>query len=235
MKIIDVEQGSLAWIAARIGIPTSSAFDRLITPAKGEPSKSQPKYMAKLLAEWYLNVSLDEYVSEFMQRGKEMEASAAAFYEFDTDRTTTQVGFVTDDRGRVGASPDRFVGDDGLLEIKCPSAEVHTDYLLNGGVADTYWCQLQGQLWLCERQWVDILSFHPALPKKVIRVPRDDEFIVKLSIILPIFCDRLDAAKAKYADARAAYRQQKEAALGEDPLSGDGPPIDVDKMFGVPT
>lgn len=219
MILYDFPQGSPEWIAARVGIPTASNFDKIITPAKGDVSKSQPKYLARLLAEWFLGVALDDFTSDFMERGKEMEAEAIGYYRFQTDLEPRAIGFVTDDTGRVGASPDQLVGDDGLLEVKCPSAEVHMDYLINGGPAADYWCQLQGQLWVCGRQWVDILSFHPILPRKILRVPRDDEFIAKMAEATHSFVQRLDAFKEKYAEQRQREVDARAAAAA---IEGDG-------------
>lgn len=212
MKIIPCKQGTPEWMAARIGIPTASSFDRIITKT-GKPSASADRYLAKLVAEWYLGCSLDDYVSQFMERGTEMEASAVRFYEFATGVDTQEVGFIVRDDGRCGASPDRLVGDNGLLEIKCPSPEVHMTYVL-GGLSDEYKVQQQGQLWVAEREWCDLLSFHPVLPRATVRVFRDEPFIETLSGLMRDFLERLDDAKARLLPQKAE-RDERLQGLNE--------------------
>jgi len=173
---VDVEQGSKAWIDARLGKPTSSNFHKIVTK-KGALSSQSVDYACKLIAEEILGYSLDEYVSEFMERGTELEQKAVDYYQFQTGVEVSEVGFcLTDDR-KVGASPDRLVGKRGLLEIKCPGSEgVHVRNIL-GDVDEKHKPQTQGQVWVCERDWVDILSFHPEMPPALVRVERDEEYI----------------------------------------------------------
>jgi len=47
----DIEQGSERWLQARLGIPTASAFDKIVT-STGKASTQSNAYMNKLLAEW---------------------------------------------------------------------------------------------------------------------------------------------------------------------------------------
>lgn len=191
---LDVTQGSPAWVNARIGLPTASNFDRLITPKAGKPSASSTPYLYKLIAEWMLGVSLDETVTAFMQRGIEMEQEAVAYYELTRECDTEQAGFYLRDDRLAGASPDRLVGDDGLLEIKCPAAHTHVGYLL-GSVADDYRCQIQGQLYITERAWCDVLSYCPGLPPALVRVERDEDFILLLAAAVDVFVGRLREAR----------------------------------------
>src|SRR3990167_4473163 len=175
-----VVQGSPEWLALRAGIPTASEFDKILTPS-GKPSASAEKYLFGLLAERMMGHSRIEAVSTWMQRGNEMEAEAVAFYEAQRDLETVPVGFVTNEAGTIGASPDRLVGNDGLLEIKVPSEAVHVSYLLKKSVDQAYYPQVQGQLWITERKWADILSYHPEMPPALIRVERDEAFIALLA------------------------------------------------------
>lgn len=209
MKILNVKQGSQEWLDARAGIPTSSAFDRIITKS-GKPSASADRYLARLVAEWYLGTSLDEEQTQFMERGSELEASAVRYYEFTRDLSARPVGLVLRDDERAGASPDRLVGEDGVLEIKCPSAEVHMCYVL-GGLADQFKVQQQGQLWVCEREWSDLLSYNPVLPRATVRSYRDEAFITALAAAVDEFCDRLDAAK----EMVAPQKRERDAHLRE--------------------
>jgi hypothetical protein len=87
----------------------------------------------------------------------------------------------------VGCSPDRLVGDDGLLEIKAPLPHTQVEYWISGEVNERFQPQLQGQLYVSQRSWVDIVSWHDVLPKVVIRVEPDEKFIEALDRELQIF------------------------------------------------
>jgi hypothetical protein len=112
-----------------------------------------------------------------MKRGRELEANGVAFYEAFRELDTSRVGFITNDEGTIGASPDRLVGDDGLVEMKVPKEHVHVGYLLERGVDAEYRQQVAGQLWITDRKWVDVCSYHPEMPPCVVRVERDEDFI----------------------------------------------------------
>lgn len=191
---LDVEQGSEAWYKARLGIPTASRFDEIITPSKWQLSKSSTRYAHELIASTILGYDVNMVSSGFMTRGVELEQKAVDYYELHHDRETEQVGFILRDDGHVGCSPDRLVGDDGLLEIKCPSAAVHIGYLLNESIG--YTAQVQGQLWLTERAWCDTLSYNPDLPSCIVREERNEDVIRKLSEAVDQFLNHVWDLKA---------------------------------------
>jgi len=191
MIIHDVKQGTTPWIELRAGIPTSSQFGRIIT-ATGKPSSSAKSYMFDLMAERWMGHPVTNFVSNWMDRGNELEPSAVDFYSFQTDQDPQTVGFITNDAGTVGASPDRLVGSDGLLEVKVAKESTHIGYLLENGPDRKYLPQLQGQLWISERQWVDICSYHPLMPPCVVRVERDEDYIKLLSTHVTEFVEELD-------------------------------------------
>lgn len=193
MIIHDVIQGTPEWAQLRAGIPTSSEFDKIITPKTGKPSSQAEKYMFGLIAERLMGHPRTEYMSHWMDRGSQMEAEAVAFYEFQRDMDTAKVGFITNDAGTIGTSPDRLVGDEGLLEIKVPAEHTHVGYLIKHAVDTEYFPQVQGQLWISERQWVDILSYHPEMPPALIRVERNEPFIGMLDAAVNAFSAALDA------------------------------------------
>lgn len=189
----DCIQGTPEWLALRAGIPTASNFDRILTP-KGKPSTQVTKYMHALLAERLMGHPVLEFVSMWMDRGQQLEAEAVAFYEGQRDLDTTKIGFLTNDARTVGASPDRFVGADGLLEIKVPKESTHVAYLLTKSVDAEYYPQVQGQLWISGRSWLDILSYHPEMPPALIRVERDDKYIELLECAVGDFSRDLENA-----------------------------------------
>lgn len=179
MKIHDVTQRSDEWYALRAGMPTASEFSKIVT-SKGEPSKSVAGYALTLAAELFAGRPVDAWEGNmWTERGREMETRAIELYEFAHDLDTQQVGFVTDDAGAMGCSPDRFVGDDGLIEVKCLKAENHVKAILyfqkNKRSPTDYVQQAQGQMMICERAWCDLVFYHPELPMLTIRaVPNMD-------------------------------------------------------------
>lgn len=182
----DVPQYSEAYDRLKIGIPTSSNFDKIITP-QGKPSKQWRGYACLLIAERILRQKIELYHSPAMERGLIVEADAVDWYEFDQDVTVQRGGFITDDNHTLGCSPDRLVGDDGLLEIKAPLPHTQVEYWISGEVGERFRPQLQGQLYVSQRSWVDIVCWHDVLPKVVMRIEPDEEFIKALDRELQTF------------------------------------------------
>lgn len=201
MKIFaDIQQGTDQWLALRLGIPTASEFHRIVTPKKCELSKEAVKYALRLCAERLLNAPTTEAIDglQWMERGKELEPMAVKQYEWQFDRVTFPVGFITTDDGTIGCSPDRLVlGDHKVgLEIKCPSPHVHLGYLLNG-TTDDYKPQVQGQIYVAELDRGELYSFHPQMPPAHILNTRDDEYVKKLAEALARFNEQLAAMLAR--------------------------------------
>lgn len=196
MRIIQVTQGTTEWAMARMGIPTASNFDKIITPKTMKLSGQIDGYALQLIAEQLLGVPMDNATSGFMLRGTLLEERAVRYYELQRECDTVPIGFVTRDDGRAGCSPDRFVGEDGLLEIKVPNAANHLGYLLDkDGIG--YRAQVQGQLWVCEREWCDTLSYNPELPPAIVRQERDEAFITALAACVEQFNAYVDELKTK--------------------------------------
>lgn len=195
MIVHPAKQGSPEWIAARAGIPTASAFERIMSPKKRQPSSAQGRYMGRLLAERF-GQPPEDFSTPFMARGSAMEAEAVAWYEFTTGRTTEVCGLCLRDDRKAGASPDRLVGEDGLLEIKCVSFENHLLALL-GMKDDDHACQCQGQMWITGRKWVAQLFYNPALPSIIVTYDRDDDFIADLAENVLAFAERVDEAERR--------------------------------------
>src|SRR5215813_7590624 len=146
-----------AYDRLKLGIPTSSHFHKIVTP-QGKPSRQWREYACVLIAERILQRKIEFYNSPAMERGLIVEADAADWYEFDQDVTAQKIGFITDDNHTVGCSPDWLVGDDGLLEIKAPLPHTQVAYWIFGEINERFWPQLQGQLYVSQRSWVDIVS-----------------------------------------------------------------------------
>lgn len=196
MILHDCKQRSDEWFRLRLGIPTASEFHRILTPG-GKLSAQADEYLHWLLAEWMVGEPLERPESQWMQRGELLEPEAVKAYELETDRETQRVGFVTTDTGMIGCSPDRLIGADGLLEIKCPAPQTHVGYMLTRTIPKDYWTQIQGQLYVCERGWAEMISYCPGLPNVIVQVQRNEEFISKLTEALVQFVERLLIARSK--------------------------------------
>jgi len=185
------------WFAARLGIPTSSEFYRVMTPKTRKLSSQAPGYMYRLLAEWMTGEQVENFESEYMVRGVELEDQAMLAYENLQDVETQPGGFITTDDGLIGCSPDRLVGEDGDLELKCPLIHTQVKYALEGTVDDDYMCQLQGRMMIHGREWVDIFAYHPRLIIPPVRVKRDEKFIADLKSTLAAFVDTMLNCRVK--------------------------------------
>lgn len=182
MEIInDIEQGSDEWLKLRLGVATASNFSRIITGG-GKTSASAKDYAKALVSEMLLDQLEDRYKGYDMARGNELEPEALAAYQEYSFNVVEKVSFIS--CGDYGYSPDGLIGNDGLVEIKCPAAEAHTKYMLENKLPDKYKAQVQGGLFVSERKWCDFISYHPLFKEGyklfIKRVYRDEEFISKL-------------------------------------------------------
>lgn len=188
----NIIQGTEEWYKARLGIPTSSNFDKLIT-STGAPSKQRTKYMYQLAAERITGISEGSYQNAAMQRGIETEEEARAFYELITGTEVKTVGVCYPDKSKLYAcSPDGLVGKEGLIEIKCPTSHVHIGYLLEGRLPTDYLQQIQGQLLVTGRKWCNFFSFYPGIKPLIIKVVPDGGFLAILKATLHEFCKELN-------------------------------------------
>lgn len=195
MLIHNHEQNSPEWYAARLGIPTASDFDKIITP-QGKEGGQAEEYVNYLLAELLAGAPVESYEgNRWMKRGNELEPDAVDYYEFETNNETQRVGFITDDAHTMGASPDRMVGGEGLVEIKCLAPGTQVKHLLIGTPPIVYKPQLQGQLLITGRKWVDLVLYHPTLPKEIYRIERDERYIAELERLILRFLRELGARK----------------------------------------
>ena len=192
MIIHPCTQGSTEWSEARLGMPTTSAFKRILTPS-GKVSLSRDVYMAELLAEWALGEPITEFTgTEWTERGNFLEADARAFYSFHRDLDVATAGFLYRDNARMcGCSPDGLVGEDGLLELKCPGAGKHLLWLSRGHVPPEHQMQVQGALWVSGRAWLDFMSFYPRLPSLIVRVTPNPGIQDALDAAIPKFISEL--------------------------------------------
>jgi putative phage-type endonuclease len=185
MKVIDCEQNSAEWLAARCGSLGASSIADMVAKTRTGWGASRFNLAARIVCERLTGTPQESYTNAAMQWGHDTEPQARAMYEFMRDVAVQQVGLVLHPSiNKSHASPDGIVGDDGLIEIKCPNTATHIETLLSDDVDGRYIKQMQWQMACCGRGWCDFVSFDPRLPAEmqmfVQRVARDDEFIAEL-------------------------------------------------------
>lgn len=160
-----MQQGTPEWYAARLGKVTASRIADLTAQTKSGWGASRANYMAELLCERLTGETADRFTNAAMQWGKDAEPQARAAYEFISGNAVAEVGFIDHPTiDMAGASPDGLVGDDGMLEIKCPNTATHIETLLTEAVPAKYRKQMLWQLACAGRAWCDFVSFDPRLP-----------------------------------------------------------------------
>ena len=201
----DIEQGTPEWFSARAGIPTASRFSTVM--AKGE-GKTRAEYMRKLAGEIITGELAEGFTTPHMERGKLMEDEARETYAFINSVEPYQVGFIRS--GDKGASPDSLIGTDGGLEIKTALPHIQIERLERDRLPPEHKAQVQGNLWISEREWWDFVSYWPRLPMLITRVYRDEPYIKTMSDEI----DRFNDEKAALVERIRAYGQEptKEAA-----------------------
>ncbi|NTF54863.1 YqaJ viral recombinase family protein [Agrobacterium rhizogenes] len=202
LQIIDCDQNSPEWTTARLGIPTASKFATVM--AKGE-GKVRSEYMRKLAGEILTEEPAESFTSAHTERGHDMEEIARREYAFITGNEPQLVGFIRN--GNKGASPDSLIGTNGGLEIKTALPHIQIDRLERDRMPPEHKAQVQGNLWVSEREWWDFVSYWPKLPVLTVRVPRDEEYIKTMSDEVDRFNDEL----AELVERVRRYGQ-KEAA-----------------------
>lgn len=199
VEIIDVEQNSPEWVAARLGLPTASKFKAILAVSKD--MKMRTRYLRELAGEQLTGKPAEQYRNAPMDRGHAMEAAIVEQYQRTNFVEPVKVGFMKNRgliRGAVvGGSPDRLVAKAGLLEIKTTMPALLIEIIEKGDEATDYkdhWAQCQGNMWVGERSWVDLVIGYEGMEPYRARLKRDDEYIDKtLKPGVAAFCKDLNA------------------------------------------
>jgi putative phage-type endonuclease len=178
MKIYKkIKQGTEEWKQLRLG--KFGSTDAQAVGANGRGLETACFYKA---SELLIGKGKEFYTNEDMERGKILEDDARTLYELETGNTVKQVGYVELDE-YVGCSPDGLVGDDGLIEIKCPNNKVFVEYLFTGKIDTKYSWQMQFQMMVTNRGWNDYVLYNEDLNEiKITRVERDEKAIEKIKV-----------------------------------------------------
>lgn len=199
-----IEQGSPEWHALRVGKATASRIADIMRKGRGgAESASRQRYLGELVAERLTGQPTQTFKSADMDWGTATEEQACDCYAF-LSNAGDMVGVAFVDHPSIqmsGASPDRLVGDAGLLEVKCPATHTHIATLLGAPINPDYITQMQWQMACTGRQWCDFVSFDPRLPEYmrlfVQRVARDDRRIAELEAAVRLFLGEVDDTLAQ--------------------------------------
>lgn len=190
-----MEQRSEEWFQARLGKVTASRVADVLAKIKSGESASRRNYKIQLVSERLTGEKQETYINQAMQDGIDREFYAREKYVQQHGKVE-EVGFIQHPTLEAGASPDGLVGDDGLIEIKCPLGTTHTETLMTQEVPSKYMPQIQFQLLVTGRKWCDFVSFNPMFPEHlqlfVRRVFADKEYQAELEVEVSKFLDEVD-------------------------------------------
>lgn len=213
-EIFHYEQRSSDWFQAHIGVPSASRFATIMAKGKdGGESETRRTLMRAMAGEIITGQPAESFCSDAMRRGIEMEPEAIEYYENERGVDVMSVGFITRTIPRefgpeliAGASPDGLIGFDGAVEVKTLKPELIVA-AIDGGIVKApseHKAQLQGTLWVSDREWIDLIMFYRKMrPVPIIRVYRDEAYIRQISEAVEVFAydlrkllERIEAASA---------------------------------------
>jgi len=187
-----MEQRSEEWFQARLGLVTASRVVDVLAKIKSGESASRRNYKIQLVSERLTGERQETYINQAMQDGIDRE-------QFARDRYVQQfgeveeVGFVKHPTLEAGASPDGMVGDDGIIEIKCPMGSTHTETLMTQDIPSKYVPQVQFQLLVTGRKWCDFVSYNPMFPEHL-------QVFVKRIEADPVYQKELESEVRKFLE-----------------------------------
>lgn len=199
---LPIEQGSPEWFEQRRGKVTASRIADIMAKTKSGYSTSRQNYLMQLLCERLTGKVEESFKSSAMQRGNDLEPEARNWYQLETGEIVEQISFIDhpniDD---AGASPDGLVGNEGLIEIKCPNTATHIETLRSKKPSDRYYKQMQWQMACTGRKWCDFVSFDNRLPDNLayfcVRIDRNEEAIAEIEAEVNKFLEELAVTQAE--------------------------------------
>jgi putative phage-type endonuclease len=190
-----MEQRSEEWFKARLGKVTASRVADILAKIKSGESASRRNYKIQLVSERLTGEKQETYINQAMQDGIDREFYARERYVQQFGEVE-EVGFIQHPTLEAGASPDGMVGEDGIIEIKCPMGTTHTETLMSQDVPSKYMPQIQFQLLCTGRKWCDFVSYNPMFPEHlqvfVKRVEADQDYQKELEAEVKQFLSEVD-------------------------------------------
>ncbi|UNF41901.1 YqaJ viral recombinase family protein [Bartonella krasnovii] len=214
--IIDCVQGTEEWQKARNGLITASLFEMVMAEKKqGQKTSRYHSVMMKLAGERITGKTVEEGTTLSQRRGIELEPSARQLYGKLTQTEPECIGFVLADDRKQGFSPDAFVGENGLLEIKTKKPEILIPHFAQKNFPEEHKAQCQGGLWISQREWVDLMLYWPDMPPLIKRAYRDEAYIRKLEIEIHRFNEALEKMVQHIKRFETGFGIRTERALKE--------------------
>lgn len=202
-----IEQGSAEWHLQRLGKVTASRVADVLSKGKSGESAGRKNYRTELVVQRLTGQPGEYFTNAAMEWGTATEPMARVAYEATMGIFVNQVAFI--DHPRIvnfGCSPDGLIGDDGLLEIKCPNSSTHIEYLTDDKPPAKYIPQMQCQMAVMGSKWCDFVSFDPRLPNDlqlfVVRLERDEEYIKAMEAEVEKFLSEVDEMFTKLKERK---------------------------------
>jgi putative phage-type endonuclease len=196
-RIAAIQQGTVEWHQLRLGKVTASRVADILAKTKSGPSASRGNYLIELALQRVTKTIEESYQNEAMQWGTQTEPQARVAYEVKTGNFVDQIAFINHPHILgFGCSPDGLVGNDGLIEIKCPNSATHWSYIKANKPPEKYIIQMQAQMAVTGAKWCDFVSFDPRMPERsqllIVHVPRDPEFILFMEAEIKQFLNEVE-------------------------------------------
>jgi putative phage-type endonuclease len=194
-----IEQRTDEWHMQRLGKITASRIGDVMARTKSGYGAARKNYMAELLVERVTGTWTQGFISKEMQWGTDQEPHARTEYEMETGNVVVESGFVQHpEMWFTGGSPDGFVSDDGLIEIKCPNTATHLGYILGNAIDRRYQLQMQWCMECAQLGWCDFVAYDPRVQAPVprlwvVRYDRDNELIGEITAEVRKFEAELEA------------------------------------------
>jgi putative phage-type endonuclease len=203
-----IEQGSAEWFASRLGKVTASKVYDVMAKTKSGYGAARKNYMMELLCQRLTGAREEGFTNAAMQRGNDLEPMARGRYEIENDLLVSETGLIDHPAFEgFAASPDGLVGDDGLIEIKCPNTATHIDFMKTGKINPRYQSQMTAQMLCTGREWCDFVSFDDRLPEnleyRVQRYELDKAFAIEMLFEVKKFLDELAALETDMTELAA--------------------------------
>jgi putative phage-type endonuclease len=203
-----IEQGSAEWFASRLGKVTASKVYDVMAKTKSGYGAARKNYMMELLCQRLTGAREEGFTNAAMQRGNDLEPMARGRYEIENDLLVSETGLIDHpELEGFAASPDGVVGDDGLIEIKCPNTATHIDFMKTGKINPRHQSQMTAQMLCTGRDWCDFVSFDDRLPEnleyRVQRYELDKAFAIEMLFEVKKFLDELSALEIDMTELAA--------------------------------
>lgn len=201
-------QGSVEWLKERAGHATASKFKCVLAKIKTGEASTRRDYRWQLVTERLTGQAAENFVTADMLWGTQQEPLARLAYEVLTGEPVAEVGFLLHPRlDWCGGSPDGLVDRRGMVEFKCPKSGTHLEWLDAGVCPSEHIPQVQGGMWIAERDWCDFVSYDPRFPKHLqtfaVRVKRDEAYIAALEKEVVKFLAEVDELHDRLLNGRA--------------------------------